>query len=68
MGSSIEKFLVKDKRAGRDAVPNRLRRAPKSLLTQLTVFGVVGGAELRRDAGTGSCGSLEGVEPLRPRR
>ena len=54
MGSSIEKFLVKDKRTGRDAVPNPLRRAPKSLLTQLTDFWNGGrGAELRRDAGTG---------------
>ena len=44
---------MKDKRTGRDAVPNPLRRAPKLLLTQLTDFWNGGrrGAELRRDAG-----------------
>ena len=53
MGSSIESFSCKDKRTGRDAVPNPLRRAPKLLLTQLTDFRNGGrrGAELRRDAG-----------------
>jgi hypothetical protein len=47
---------MKDKRTGRDAVPNPLRRAPKLLLTKLTDFGVVGGAGTGRQLVVGGVG------------